>query len=518
MPAAQGGPQHDKSHHGFFRRHWTHLVGAALGAGLICFGYEVYSMRHPPAQLPQDPSKPNLVVLGSGWAATALLTDLDTERYNVIVISPRNYFLFTPLLPSCTVGTLELRSIMQPMRYITRFKSREVLFVEGDATDIDPVKKTVTVTDNSEIKGEVSTQTFSYDHLVVATGADNATFGIKGVYENACFLKEAWDARKIRTKLMDCIETAAFPGQTDAEIDRLLHMVVVGGGPTGVEYAAELHDFLKDDLAAWYPELASRVRITLIEALPHVLPMFSKTLIDYTEQTFAENKVAIRNRTMVKEVRQKEIVVQCADKSIEHIPYGLLVWATGNMPRPINRQLIAKIGPSAQNQRRGIVVDECLRVKGAENIWALGDASATSFPPTAQVASRQGRYLASLFNRAAEAQAAADAHHEAQLLSDTERRSRAVVDLQTATDIPPFTHTNLGSLAYIGADRAIADLPSPASLFTSEKTPGWSFGGVATFWFWRSAYLSNLFALRNRVLVSVDWMRNSIFGRDIGRE
>lgn len=81
----------------------------------------------------------------------------------------------------------------------------------------------------------------------------NQTFGIKGVEQYGCFLKEVWDAQKIRSKLMDCIETAAFPGQSPEEIERLLHMVVVGGGPTGVEYAAELHDFLVDDLTAWYP-------------------------------------------------------------------------------------------------------------------------------------------------------------------------------------------------------------------------------------------------------------------------
>lgn len=107
--------------------------------------------------------------------------------------------------------------------------------------------------DNSEIKGASAQATLEYDYLVIGTGATNQTFGIKGVEEHACFLKEVWDAQKIRTKVMDCIETAAFPGQADEEIERLLHMVVVGGGPTGIEYAAELHDFLKDDLASWYP-------------------------------------------------------------------------------------------------------------------------------------------------------------------------------------------------------------------------------------------------------------------------
>lgn len=103
-----------------------------------------YNQSHPPEQLPQDNEKPTLVVLGSGWGATAFLKDLDTDEYNVVVISPRNYFLFTPLLPSVTVGTLEPRSIIQPTRYITRHKNRAVKVYEASAQDVDPVKKTVT--------------------------------------------------------------------------------------------------------------------------------------------------------------------------------------------------------------------------------------------------------------------------------------------------------------------------------------------------------------------------------------
>ena len=99
-------------------------------------------------------------------------------------------------------------------------------------------------TDLSDTRGEAGSVTIPYDYLVYAVGCENQTFGIKGVNEHACFLKELHDADKIRTRLMDAIETAAFKGMPDAEIDRLMHMVVVGGGPTGVEYAGELHDFL----------------------------------------------------------------------------------------------------------------------------------------------------------------------------------------------------------------------------------------------------------------------------------
>ncbi|KAJ3151936.1 NADH:ubiquinone oxidoreductase [Geranomyces variabilis] len=482
---------------GLIRRYGGKVILGLVATGTGVFAYEVYNARHPPQQFEWDHSKKTIAILGSGWAAASLLKELDTAHYNVVVVSPRNYFLFTPLLPSTTVGTVELRSIMMPMRYITRFKKRVIAFVEGVCNEIDVQNKTLLVEDNSEIVGEVSKQLIPYDYLVIACGAENATFGIPGVTQFACFLKEAWDAKKIRTRLMDCMETAAFAGQTEAEMERLLHMVVVGGGPTGVEYAAELYDFLQEDLASWYPELAPKIKITLVEALPHVLPSFSKELIDYTEKHFAEAKMKILSNTMVKEVKQKELIVQNPQKQIESIPYGLLVWATGNTARPVVAQLIKSLNPAVQNQRRGLVVDDFLKVKGADDVWGLGDASATKWAPTAQVASKQGVYLANVFNT----------------LGNIRADSRRILaegqdpEVIAAQAVKPFDYEHLGALAYIGSDKAIADLPGNVHI-----------GGALTFWFWRSAYLNNLFSLRNRVLVAFDWGKKSLFGRDISRE
>ncbi|KAJ1497772.1 NADH:ubiquinone oxidoreductase, partial [Coelomomyces lativittatus] len=119
---------------------------------------------------------------------------------------------------------------------------------------------------------------------------------------------------------MDCIETAAFPGQPEKEISRLLHMVVVGGGPTGVEYAGELHDFLVDEVRKWYPEIATKVKITLIEALPNILPMFSRDMIEYTEQSFEELNIDVLTNTMVKEVFQKHLVVKDRQGTLSEVP------------------------------------------------------------------------------------------------------------------------------------------------------------------------------------------------------
>jgi len=485
----------------------TVLFIVVAGAGYI--GYDAYRNRHPPDQLPHDPTKKNLVILGNGWASTSLLKNLDTEGYNVTVISPRNYFLFTPLLPSVTVGTLESRSIIEPTRFITRHKARAVDFFEGEATDIDVANRTVTFADNSDMKAEVQSMTIPYDYLVVNVGAANQTFGIKGVEENACFLKETWDAEKIRTRLMDCVETATFKGQTEEEIRRLLHMVVVGGGPTGVEYAAELHDFLTEDLQNWYPEIAGKVKITLVEALPNVLPMFSKQLIDYTSETFKANDIDVLTRTMVKEVKPKSIIAQDEKKNVVDIPYGLLVWATGNTARPLTKKIISQIGSEIQNQRRGLVVDEKLKVAGTEGVWACGDSTATNYAPTAQVASQQGKYLARVFNQLGKREELEFAMEEARA-SQSVDVEQLVKQYNRVATIRPFAYSHQGSLAYIGSDKAIADLP----FFNGNLASG----GAATFLFWRSAYISTLFSLRNRSLVVLDWIKVKVFGRDVSRE
>lgn len=471
---------------------------------------EINADNHPGDQKPQDPTKPTLVILGSGWGATSFLKQLDTDEFNVVVISPRNYFLFTPLLPSVTVGTLEPRSIIQPTRFITRHKKRAVQVYEANAEDVDPFNKTVTFQDLTGVNGPTEKVTINYDYLVYAVGCENQTFGMKGVTDYACFLKELPDAEKIREKLMECIETAHFPGQPESEVDRLMHMIVVGGGPTGVEYAGELHDFLIEDLKKWYPEVADKLRITLIEALPNVLPAFSKQLIQYTESTFKENKIDVLTRTMVKDVKEDSVIVQDANKETREIPYGLLVWATGNTSRPITRNLMAKL-PAVQTQRRGIVVDDYLEMLGAPGVYAIGDCTATSYAPTAQVASQEGKYLATTFGKIGQ-----KSKYERQLkklresgTASAEEIENVVKKLNRVSKITPFHYSHQGSLAYIGSEKAIADLP----LFNGNLASG---GGAAML-FWRSAYISTLYSLRNRSLVMADWLKVKLFGRDVSR-
>ncbi|KAK3939896.1 mitochondrial external alternative NADH-ubiquinone oxidoreductase [Diplogelasinospora grovesii] len=494
---------------------------SALG-GVAYIGYGIYQDRHPPPQVEPDPSKKTLLILGSGWGSVSLLKKLDTENYNVVVISPRNYFLFTPLLPSCTTGTIEHRSIMEPIRTILRQKRGSVKYYEAEATSIDYERKLVRVRDESEVRGVAVETDVPYDMLVIGVGAENATFGIPGVREHSCFLKEIGDAQRIRKRIMDCVETAAFKDQPPEEIDRLLHMVVVGGGPTGVEFAGELQDFFEEDIRKLIPEISDRFRVTLIEALPNVLPMFSKQLIEYTESTFKEEKIDIKTKTMVKKVTDKTVEAEMAgpDGKKEKVvfPYGLLVWATGNAVRPLVKDLMSRI-PAQKESRRGLAVNEYLVVQGTRDVWAVGDCAVAGYAPTAQVASQEGNFLARLFNNMAKTEALEEKIRELSSSlnikpGNTAEVSREIEEyerqLRRIKDIKPFHYSHQGSLAYIGSEKAVADI----SWFNGNLASG----GRLTFLFWRSAYLSMCFSTRNRLLVINDWLKSKLFGRDVSRE
>lgn len=226
----------------------------------------------------------------------------------------------------------------------------------------------------------------------------------------------------------------------------------------------------------------------------------------------------------MKEVTAKyikaEITQPDGSKTSETIPYGLLVWATGNAVRPVIKDLMNQL-PAQASSRRGLLVDEHLRVKGADGIFAVGDCAITNFAPTAQVASQEGSYLAkhlSALARTATLEAEIS-ELNARRASAPSAETRAAVDAQLArTDRhlrkvkawTPFEYSHQGSLAYIGKDKAIADI----SWFDGN----FATGGSLTYLFWRSAYLSMCFSTRNRMLVLLDWTKCKVFGRDVSRE
>jgi NADH:ubiquinone reductase (non-electrogenic) len=404
-----------------------------------------------------------VVILGSGFAAFMLLKRIDLHSYQVVVVSPRNHFLFTPLLPSTTVGTVEFRSIAEPIRKARTGHE----FIQGSCTAIDVEKRRLTCW-----SAESTEFTLEYQILVLAVGAWNNTFGIPGVKEHTHFLKELNEARTIREQIVSCLERADVPGIDPEERKRLLHFVVVGGGPTGVEFAAELHDLLEEDLARSYPSLKGQVKITLVEAAKSLLNSFDEELREYTADHFARQGIEIRLGTPVEAVEENCLRL----KGGEEMRAGLIVWSTGNAPT----KLIGSL-PFEKDRAGRLLTNDHLQIPSHPEIFAMGDCAnvaGANMPQTAQLAMQEGKYLARALNR--------------------EARGKKV---------DPFAFNNLGMLAYVGDSRALADIP--------KARLHWR--GLLTYFFWRSAYLTRLVSLKNKILVLFDWIKTAIFGRDLSK-
>ena len=243
---------------------------------------------------------------------------------------------------------------------------------------------------------------------------------------------------------------------------------------------------------------------------------------------------------MVKKVTDTTIEAEVTNpdgsKTLEVLPYGLLVWATGNALRPIVKDLMSQI-PAQKDSRRGLAVDEYLLVQGTDDIYAVGDCAIANYAPTAQVASQEGAFLARLFNSRGRTEAL---QQELATLREMKASGHPTPDidgeistresqLRRVKQIGPFHYTHQGSLAYIGSEKAVADV----SWFNQNLASA----GSVTYVFWRSAYISMAFSsklmipklmwsvpmltqpsARNKMLVILDWIKTRMFGRDVSRE
>jgi NADH:quinone reductase (non-electrogenic) len=426
--------------------------------------------RESSALFDSSRKKERLVILGSGWASFKILKDLSVHsaRFDIKVISPRNYFLFTPLLTSSCVGTLSFRSIIEPVRNM----SESSRYYQASALDVDIGTKSV------RCMGKLTGEEFSvnYDKLVVGVGARNNTFGIDGVEEHAMFLKDLSDARRIRNKIIECFELANLPTLSGEERRKVLTFAVVGGGPTGCELIAELSDFLWEDLLRAFPNVsAGDVRIVLLEGSDGILSQFEWRLAKQAMNNFKRAGIDVRLGTAVTRVERDSVLLA----SGERLHTGMVVWSTGVAPTPLVRAFEGRF--AEQNGR--LFVDAHLRVRDADtmrplpDVYALGDCAVIDgdpLPPTAQVAQQQGTYL-----------------------------SRQLLSLTPVAEQKPFQFHYLGMMAYIGGFKALLDSPYLVG-------SGW-----LEWLAWRGTYFSKLGSWKNKMNVPADWLRTLIFGRDI---
>ncbi|CAJ2678449.1 unnamed protein product [Trifolium pratense] len=437
--------------------------------------------------------KPRVVVLGTGWAACRFLKGIDTKIYDVVCISPRNHMVFTPLLASTCVGTLEFRSVAEPVGRIQDALARDPnsYFFLASCTGVDTNKHEVycEAVTNGGLSKEPYQFKVAYDKLVIAAGAEPLTFGIKGVKEHAFFLREVYHAQEIRKRLLLNLMLSENPGISEEEKKRLLHCVVIGGGPTGVEFSGELSDFITRDVRECYTHVKDYIHVTLIEA-NEILSSFDVSLRQYATKHLTKSGVRLM-RGVVKEVHPKKIILSDGTE----VPYGLLVWSTGVGPSEFVKKLNLPNSPGGR-----IGVDGWMRVPSVEDVFALGDCAGfleqtgrPVLPALAQVAERQGKFLTELFNK---------------IGKQNGGKAMSANDIQFGE---PFVYKHLGSMASVGAYKALVDLRQ------SKDAKGLSLAGFVSWLIWRSAYLTRVLSWRNRFYVAVNWGTTLVFGRDNSR-
>uniref|UniRef100_A0A7S0L5Z8 NADH:ubiquinone reductase (non-electrogenic) n=1 Tax=Coccolithus braarudii TaxID=221442 RepID=A0A7S0L5Z8_9EUKA len=535
--------------------------------------------------------KEKVVVLGSGWAAVKFLINIDTSRYDVTVVSPRNYFLFTPFLPSCVVGTVESRSIVEPIRNLLRYKSRpigrqlkdrlagitedsfeEARFLESACTKIDHGQSCVYCQDVSAVAGPCDAFRVDYDKLVIAVGATSNTFNTPGVKEHAVFLKELEDAAFIRDRMLDAFESAAL--QEDAEVkQQLCTFVVVGAGPTGVEFAAELDDHIREDLTKLYPKEVAASRVVLISSTDDLLSSYDKKISDFTKTVLEQSRVEVVAGVRVIEVTKDSVF--CRSKATKEefvVPSSLTLWSTGVKPGRLVEEVIAAI--PEQTKRSGLLVDKSMLAYGTKNVYALGDC-ATLYTGNAMIDDLTGLFrqadedgngsldkgeLLSLFSRVsnkkypqaevfqskidedfaeidADGSGALDVDEFKALLLNVDASLRnlpptAQVAGQQGSFLAaqfngetqkPFKYFHKGSMAYIGQEKAAAQVSMLKNLLP-EALQELSFlgddivltGGLAEV-IWKFLYLDMQISTRNKLQVGFDWTKTILFGRDTSR-
>jgi NADH dehydrogenase FAD-containing subunit len=502
----------------------------------------------------EEVTRKTIVVLGSGWAAHALMKVADCQKLRIIVISPTNHFVFTPMLASASVGTVEYRSMTEAVRAANPMIHE---YIEGKATHVNVNIKTVTVKLNPLLTTTTDqsspTIQLQYDHLIVSVGSRVDDRGVPGAREHALRLKTTDDARQLRTAVGECFEYASRPDVStpdqEAEKTRRVTFLIAGGGPTGVELAGELCDLFGDitrERKGTYPKLVNNTRVILAHGGPDLVPQFEEPLRKKALESLRAKGVEVYLNTRVTQVTAKSATLSIKQfddngnllpvREETVIPIGLCTWCAGTAPAAFCEKLLEELPPQARNRDGRIKVDRWMRPLMKDpalfgSVLVLGDAAAQMsddwktatgepalLPSTAQVAGQQGAFVAR--NLCRNYNLTATPPHIVIPKDTTMANASASVFYDPVLTnwllfrglekSPPFTFLNLGLLAYLGGGEALSQVQVGDVNVVSKA-------GSIGFLLWRSVYLVKQVATRNRVLVTFDWVKSAIFGRDITR-
>jgi NADH:ubiquinone reductase (H+-translocating) len=410
----------------------------------------------------------NVVIAGGGFggahAARRLERLLPKQSARLVLVNDVNFLLYTPFLPEAAAGTLEPRHVVTPLREILK---RTYLRL-GALTGHDPAARTVEVQNHDGTE-----EVMRYDQLVLALGSVSRLLPVPGLSEHAIGFKSLADAIWLRNHVVETLEEANA-SEDPARREQLLTYVFVGGGYAGLEALAELQDFAADAMDSYPRARLHGMRWILIEAADRVLPEIAPKLADYAVGELRGRGIDVRLETRIEAVDADSVRLSTG----ETIPTRTVVWTTGVVPHPSLRSLSVPLDVSGR-----VEVDEYMRVKGLEHVWAIGDSAAVPdpaangrrpSPPTAQHAVRQGKTVA--------------------------RNVAAELGIGTPA---PFTYENKGQFVNLGRYKAVAMIGT----YTVSGFPAW--------WLARTYHLSQIPGVARKIRAVVDWTVGLPFPRDV---
>ncbi|MFA6601978.1 MAG: NAD(P)/FAD-dependent oxidoreductase [Candidatus Paceibacterota bacterium] len=422
--------------------------------------------------------KPHILILGAGfggvYVAKNLVEAAKSGQIEITIVNKTNYFLFTPLLHEVATGSLGPMSVSEPLQDI--FGSQVVRIIEGQGIEVKSKEKEVTIKCNDNSFQE------SYDYLVVSTGAETNYYGITGAKENTLPLKTLTDALVIRRKIIDNIE------KSDHESDltkrqELLTFIVVGGGATGVELAAEIVEFAGDIMkASCKPNQGETgqcaIKVILIHAGQEILEQFPPNLRVAARARLENKGIEIKVATTVESVMPGSL----RTKSGGEFKAQMIIWAAGVAPT-----LPAfDFNPVMAGSR--IVTDSHLRLPDHPEIFLLGDIAAYSDSYTSVIPGAKASFVPML------AQAAVS---EAKVVAANILASIENMPLQD------FHFHSKGSLVSLGRWYAVGRIYS------------FNIYGRLSWWIWRTIYLFKFASNRKRLRIAFEWTLDLFYGRDI---
>jgi NADH dehydrogenase len=402
-----------------------------------------------------DLGKPRIIVIGGGFGGLEVIKGLQGLKAQVVLFDKYNHHTFQPLLYQVATSGLETNSIVAPFRKLFGGQ-QDFYFRLGEVKRIRPEENYI----------ETSIGGVKYDYLVIATGAVTNFYGMDEVAKNSSSMKNIVDATKLRNKIIRQLEYALLTEDVEV-MNSLMDFVIVGGGPTGVELAGALTELKKNVFPKDYKELDMRqMDIHLVEASPRLLNGMSTQAGEKANQFLNEMGVKVHLNAAVKSYDGYEVVLSTGERLISRS----LIWAAGVKGNPVEG-----IGAEAISRGNRILVDEYNRVKGHDNIFAIGDVALMEgdekfpkgHPMMAPPAQQQGKLVA-----------------------------KNISNLINKKPIKAFSYFDKGSMATVGRHKAVVDLGKIR------------FQGFFAWYVWMFVHLMSIVGFRNKVFTFFSWMWN----------